>query len=63
MEEVFLNAKMYALFKPYVEHPFEFRQITDADIFAFLHKELPRFLHPLPHTLARFNQKINPNSL
>lgn len=38
VEEVFLNAKMYALFKPYLEHPFEFKQITDADIFAFLSK-------------------------
>jgi hypothetical protein len=27
---------MYALFKPYVERPFEFKQITDYDIFSFL---------------------------
>jgi hypothetical protein len=63
VEEVFLNAKMYALFKPYVERPFEFRQITDFDIFAFLNHELPRYFQPPQLLLARFNQKINPNSL
>ena len=63
VEEVFLNAKMYTLFKPYLENPYDFKQITDSDIYAFLNTELPCFLHPLPLTLARFNQKINPNSL
>jgi hypothetical protein len=54
---------MYALFKPYIEHPFEFKHITDFDIVSFLDTELPRFFQAPHQILARFNQKINPNSL
>jgi hypothetical protein len=54
---------MYTVFKPYIEHPFEFKQITDFDIFFFLSNELPRFYQSPSVTLSRFNQKINPNSL
>lgn len=37
IEELYSSTKMYALLKPYIERPFEFKQITDFDIFSFLH--------------------------
>lgn len=63
VEEIYTNNKMYIVFKPYIEKPFEFKQITDFDIFHFLAQELPNFFLSPRETLTRFNQKINPNSL
>jgi hypothetical protein len=63
VEEIYLGAKLLAGFKPFIETPFEFRQIADQDIYHFLHAQLPPLFQSPPQMLAKFNQKINPDSL
>lgn len=63
VEELYTNPRVYSLFKPYIERPFEFKQITDFDILSFLQEELPSFIQSPERVFSRFNQKINPSSL
>ena len=46
-----------------MEHPFQFKAITDWDIRSFLEKELPMHFQSEEELLRRINQKINPTTL
>lgn len=62
VEEIYMSGRLLGGFKPFIETPFEFRQIGDQDILHFLQVQLPPLFQPPPQLLAKFNQKINPDS-